>query len=71
MKKIKITVNGKIEEFLENVTLLDLLSYYQITEDTEGVAVAVDENLVLKCHWKDFQLLDGNKVEIVWARQGG
>lgn len=71
MKKIKITVNGTIKEVLENETLLDLLSHYQITEDTEGVAVAVDENLVLKCHWKDFPLHEGNKVEIVWARQGG
>jgi thiamine biosynthesis protein ThiS len=68
---MKVKVNGKLQEFLEPLRLIELLKQFQIDENTEGVAVAVDEELVLKCDWKNFILVDGQSVEIVWARQGG
>ncbi len=66
-----IKINGKLQEIPETFTLLELLKEFEIHENTEGVAVAVDEELILKCNWKSFILTDGNSVEIVWARQGG
>lgn len=68
---MKVKVNGKLQEFLEPLSLIELLKQFQIDENTEGVAVAVDEELVLKGNWKNFVLADGQSVEIVWARQGG
>ncbi len=68
---MKILLNGNLSEIPEKLSLLELLKQYEIDERTEGVAVAVDENLVLKCNWEAFVLQEGNKVEIVWARQGG
>ncbi len=66
-----IKINGKSQELPNSFTLLELLIQFEIDESTEGVAVAVDEELILKCNWKSFVLKDGHSVEIVWARQGG
>lgn len=68
---MNIKVNGKIQVYPDFITLLEVLKNYEIDETTEGVAVAVDEELVIKCNWKNYILNDGQSVEIVWARQGG
>jgi len=68
---MKIQVNGQVIEIKENTSLLELLRQYEITEKTEGVAVAVDELVIFKNLWATTNLQDGQKIEIVWARQGG
>lgn len=68
---MQIKVNGKIKQYPENTTVLEILKEFEIDEKTEGVAVAVDEELILRSNWKTFVLSDGQSIEIVWARQGG
>lgn len=69
--KMTIYVNGKPFQTKDNVTLIEVLHQFEITENTEGVAVAIDELVIFKTQWKETILKEGQKIEIVWARQGG
>ncbi len=68
---MQIYVNGKKQDIIQNTTLLVLLKSFDIQENTEGVAVAVNDNLVVKSLWRDYILQDDDRVEIIWAMQGG
>jgi sulfur carrier protein len=51
--------------------LLDLLEEIGIPSDQTGIAVAVNLELVPRSQWEECQLNDGDRVEVIAARQGG
>ena len=65
-----ITVNGK-RHTAESLTLVALLRENGITENSTGVAVAVNSNVVPKRTWHSVRLSDGDIIEIINAVQGG
>ena len=70
MKRMNITMNGK-RHTAESLTLVALLRDNGITEDTAGVAVAVNSTVVPKRKWNDVRLADGDIIEVINAVQGG
>lgn len=66
-----ITINGTLTEQRERLTLADILVQNGITADLKGVAVALNDEVVMKSKWTHVVLQDGDRIEIVRATQGG
>jgi sulfur carrier protein len=66
---MRIEVNGEPRE-LDDATSLGALVDARI-DDRRGVAVAVDGEVVPRAEWDQVLLVDGARVEIVGAVQGG
>ncbi|MCS6905110.1 MAG: sulfur carrier protein ThiS [Bacteroidia bacterium] len=67
---MKIIVNGELIVFAQSaLKIIELLQAKKIS--LEGIAVAVNDNVIKKSEWDKFELQEGDKVEIVYARQGG
>lgn len=64
-----ITVNGTTEELAPGATLHDVLERRGAVR--EGVAVAVDGEVVPRRLWRETALRDGTSVEVLTAVQGG
>lgn len=64
-----VELNGTAHAFAAGTTLLALLE--QVTGSTRGSAVVVDGEVVPRSRWRDVQLLDGQRVELITAVQGG
>ncbi len=67
---MKLTVNGE-QEKTEVETLQKLLQSFDIKHSEKGVAVAVNSTVIAREQWQNYQLNDGDKVEIIRATQGG
>lgn len=65
-----IHVNGKPLES-SPVHLLDLLAAQGFTQETKGIAVAINGTVVPRSTWVDTRLADGDEIEIVKIMQGG
>lgn len=68
---MEVVVNGNTMYLPENACLLDLIKQYGLDEQTTGIAVAVNQCIIPKSQWTEVCLKPNDKVEIVWARQGG
>ncbi|MCX7797533.1 MAG: sulfur carrier protein ThiS [Melioribacter sp.] len=69
---MKLIVNGK-EKILDinsqYISVEDLLIYFDITD--KNIAIAINETIISKEHWKEQIIKDGDQIEIVKAVQGG
>ena len=65
---MKLTINGTARQIDDGTTIVDLVLEQAAT--TEGVAVAVDGEIVHRASWND-RLADGQAVELITAMQGG
>jgi sulfur carrier protein len=69
---MKIVVNGEPQEVAEGSTVADLVEQVAVPgEGRRGVAVAVDAEVVPRSAWRDTELSEGQKVELLAAMQGG
>lgn len=68
---MKILLNGNEIHLHAGTTLGALLRERDITEKTDGVAVAVNEAVVPRRQWPDLHLHDGDTIEVIHAVQGG
>jgi sulfur carrier protein len=68
---MKLIVNGKEVEAETDVTLEGLLAVSLQTEAREGIAVAVNGEVIPKGSWSQRSLHAGDNVEIIRAVQGG
>jgi sulfur carrier protein len=66
---MNVIVSGVERRFNDDINIALLLKADAI--DARGIAVAVNECVVRKSEWEKHQLLDGDRVEIVRAVQGG
>ena len=67
---MNIKLNGKTYD-TQNARTVDALLEELEDFQKEGVAVAVDETVVPKKQWQEFELKEGHSVEIIKAVQGG
>lgn len=66
---IAVRINGQDVELPPGSPLsaaVDLL-----TTATRGVAVAVNDEIVPRAMWSRHEIADGDRIEIVTAKQGG
>ena len=68
-KMITIRVNDQILEIQKESNLLQLLQKLQISED--GIAIAINETIVLKSRWNTTTLSNNDTLLIIEATQGG
>ncbi len=66
-----IVLNGDRVQLPEGASLLAALANIGIDEESRGVAVAVDGEVVPRTHWEAYTLHDGARVEALTAMQGG
>lgn len=67
---MKLIVNGE-QVKTEAATLEQLLRTFELEDAEKGVAVAVNDTVVTKDKWSDYQLNEQDRIEIIRATQGG
>jgi sulfur carrier protein len=69
---MEVTVNGIVISLPSRKhRLQDLLAEVGIPSDQTGIAVAVNWELVPRSQWEECLLKEGDRVEVITARQGG
>jgi sulfur carrier protein len=66
-----ILVNGKDLETAPGERLGVVLARLGVAADAQGVAVAVNGEVVPRARWESFGLEEGARVEVLSAMQGG
>jgi sulfur carrier protein len=66
---MELTINGAVQQIPAGTTLIQLLLDHAGT--TEGVAAAVNGEIVHRVEWPQCILTDGQAVELITALQGG
>lgn len=64
-----VTVNGRPHELEAGTTVAAVVA--SLTSATGGVAVAVNEDVVPRAAWAATALVEGDRVEVLTAVQGG
>ena len=68
---ISVTVNGERRSVPEGASVAELLELLDVPTSGRGVAVAVDGEVVPRSRWAASTLLDGARIEVLVAVQGG
>jgi sulfur carrier protein len=66
-----VSLNGENSQVRAGDTVAMVLRDLGISEDTRGVAVAVDGEVVPRAAWESFALSADARVEVLTAMQGG
>ncbi|MGQ4417832.1 sulfur carrier protein ThiS [Streptomyces sp. SAS_269] len=66
---MRVSVNGERREIAPGTALDALVK--TLTAAPSGVAAAVNETVVPRARWAATALLDGDRVEVLTAVQGG
>jgi sulfur carrier protein len=68
---VNVTVNGNADRLPEGSTVADVVG--ATTGDTamRGIAVALNGTVVVRAEWPRTGLVDGDRVEVLTATQGG
>jgi sulfur carrier protein len=64
-----IVLNGSQEELSGSATLAEIVE--RLTSASTGIAVSVDDEVVPRSFWDVTKLVDGARVEVLTAVQGG
>lgn len=66
---MRAKLNGEDTELAESSTIADVLRERELVRD--GVAVAMNGELIRRSSWADTPVPDGARIEILTAVQGG
>ncbi len=66
-----VTVNGQPRELEPSATIASVLELLGAPPDARGVAVALNGEVVARGRWPETSLLEGARVEVLSAIQGG
>jgi len=66
-----IWVNGTEADLPAGTSLADAVAATGTPPDRHGIAAAVDGEVVPRDRWRQTELADGQRVEVVQAVQGG
>lgn len=66
---MKITLNGQIKNINNETTLLELIN--SLNQNTTGVAIAVNADVIPKSQWAKLEINENDKLEILSIAQGG
>jgi len=67
---LNIIINNESLQLHETISIHQLLSHLNIKQ-LNGIAVAIDEQVIKKSDWENVKLLENQKVTIITASQGG
>ncbi|MET7638847.1 sulfur carrier protein ThiS [Streptomyces sp. NPDC005438] len=64
-----VTLNGQPRDVTPGLSLEDLVTH--LTSAPSGVAAAVNETVVPRRRWRAVTLVEGDRIEVLTAVQGG
>ncbi len=67
---MNVLVNNKPEELADTATLLQLLTQVKLSH-RPGIAVAVNNSIIIQSNWNNFKLNENDKITVIRATQGG
>jgi sulfur carrier protein len=65
-----VFVNNELQTIEENSNLIQLMEIIDMAEK-KGIAVAINNAVVSKTKWREYQLHSNDKIIIIRATQGG
>ena len=68
--QMELIINSESENFNQPLTVEQLI-YAKFNELPKGIAIAVNNQVIPRDNWKNFDLKNGNKILIIKATQGG
>lgn len=68
--KVEITLNGD-SILLTSTPLVDALCELGYDPEQQGIAVALNMAVVPRSEWPETSIADGDRIDIVGAKQGG
>ena len=68
---MNIKVNGEAKEVSPGLTLHQLLLDLGIDPSRPGIAVAINQEVILRTEWQETKIQPESEVEIIRAAQGG
>ncbi len=66
---MNISVNDIKKEISKNTSITDLLA--QLDHSQNGIAIAINEEIILKDNWDNYNFKNDDAVLIIQATQGG
>ena len=67
---MRIVLNGEQRELPQGATAADAVDATG-ADSPAGIAVAVEGEVIPRGGWRDYELADGQRVEVLQAVQGG
>ncbi|MCY3568292.1 MAG: sulfur carrier protein ThiS [Chloroflexi bacterium] len=67
---VEVTLNGEALT-LFNILLPDVLCELGYDPEQQGIAVAINMSVVPRSEWTETSIADGDRIDIVGAKQGG
>ena len=67
---VQVTINREIFMLPDTDTLADVLPLLEISQP-DGIAIAVNDNVIPKGEWPQYKLQANDKVFVIRATQGG
>ena len=64
-----VIVNGAVLQVTPGITVAELL--HVLGRRGEGIAIALNDEVVTRSRWADTELRKGDRVEVLTAAQGG
>jgi sulfur carrier protein len=68
---VTIWLNGEEADLQAGASVAQAVAAAGASPDGRGVAAAVDGEVVPRDRWREIELADGQRVEVVQAVQGG
>ena len=68
---MRIVLNGEPRDLRDRATVAEAVDASGASDSHDGVAVAVDGEVVPRSRWADQELGEGEHVEVLQAVQGG
>ncbi len=68
---MKVALNGSERELCDGATVVDAVIAAAGDPERRGIAVALEGVVVPRGRWAAVELVDGQRVEVLEARQGG
>jgi sulfur carrier protein len=68
---VRIALNGDALELRDDATVVDAVVAAAGDPDRRGIAVALEGEVVPRGRWAETPLGEGQRVEVLEARQGG
>ena len=67
---LEVTLNGEVVN-LANQQLTEALCEFGYNPEQQGIAVAINMSVVPRSEWPETSIADGDRIDIVGAKQGG
>jgi sulfur carrier protein len=68
---MRVVLNGERRELASDATVREAVTATGAPSEGRGVAVALDGEVVPRRLWDEISLIEGQRVEVVQAVQGG